>query len=298
MNDLLSRSFSRGKDESIEFVDVEMGESEKNLAPFFAEVGAIKGEMEQMKQVLRKLKDAHEESKVVHKAEAMKAVRGRMEQDVQQVLSRAKGIKGKVEQLDRANLASRGIRGCEEDSSTDRTRMATTNGLRISLRNLMADFQKLRQVIMQEYKDTVERRYFTVTGQKGEEDVIERMIETGESESMLQRAIQEQGRGKIIDTIQEIQERHDAVKDMEKSLLELHQLFLDMSVLVESQGDALNDIQANVMRARSNVDRGTVKLRKARLLQKNTRKWTCIGIIILLIIILVILLPILLNNRK
>lgn len=33
----------------------------------------------------------------------------------------------------------------------------------------------------------------------------------------------------------EIQERNKAVKDLEQSLLELHQIFLDMAVLVEAQ---------------------------------------------------------------
>lgn len=44
-----------------------------------------------------------------------------------------------------------------------------------------------------------------------------------------------QGRGRVLDTLAEIQERHRAVKDLEQSLLELHQIFLDMAVLVEAQ---------------------------------------------------------------
>ena len=40
-----------------------------------------------------------------------------------------------------------------------------------------------------------------------------------------------------MDTIDEIQEWHDASKEIEKSLLELHQIFLDMAVLVEAQGE-------------------------------------------------------------
>jgi hypothetical protein len=39
----------------------------------------------------------------------------------------------------------------------------------------------------------------------------------------------------VLDTLAEIQERHRAVKDLEQSLLELHQIFLDMAVLVEAQ---------------------------------------------------------------
>jgi syntaxin 1B/2/3 len=106
----------------------------------------------------------------------------------------------------------------------------------------------------------------------------------------LQRAIQEQGRGRVLDTIQEIQERHDAVKDMEKNLKELHQVFLDMAVLVQAQGEQLDDIESHVGRANSFVRGGTQQLQTARVYQKNTRKWTCIAIIILLVIILFVVL--------
>ncbi|KAL3565023.1 hypothetical protein D5086_033069 [Populus alba] len=40
----------------------------------------------------------------------------------------------------------------------------------------------------------------------------------------LKRAIQEHGKGKVLETVVEIQDRHDAAKEIEKSLLELHQL--------------------------------------------------------------------------
>lgn len=37
-----------------------------------------------------------------------------------------------------------------------------------------------------------------------------------------------------------------AVKDLEQSLLELHQIFLDMAVLVEAQGEMLDNIEKQV----------------------------------------------------
>lgn len=300
MNDLLSRTFSREKGT----FDIESGggtemaamDPEKNLTPFFSEVSLIKAEMEQIRQLLLKLKEANEESKTITKAQAMKSLRERMDRDVVQILKKAKIIKAKLEELDRANLSSREIPGCGQGSSTDRTRIATTNGLRNSLKKLMGEFQSLRQNIMGEYKETVERRYYTVTGERADEETIDHIIETGESENMLQRAIQEQGRGQIIEVIREIQERHDTVKEIEKNLLELQQIFLDMAVLVQTQGQELDNIEANVGRANSFVEGGTRKLRKARNLQKNTRKWTCIGIIILLIIILIIVLPLVLKK--
>ncbi|KNA08870.1 hypothetical protein SOVF_158800, partial [Spinacia oleracea] len=100
------------------------------------------------------------------------------------------------------------------------------------------------------------------------------------------------GRGQVLDTIAEIQERHDAVKDIERTLMELHQTFLDMAVLVQYQGEQLNDIQANVGRASSFVRGGTEQLHTARKHQKNTRKWTLFAIILLLVIILVVVLSV------
>ena len=52
----------------------------------------------------------------------------------------------------------------------------------------------------------------------------------------------------VTDTLQEIQDRHDAVRQLEQSLMDVHQMFLDMAVLVESQGEMLNNIEAQVCR--------------------------------------------------
>lgn len=126
--------------------------------------------------------------------------------------------------------------------------------------------------------------------------LIEKCYGIGESETFLQKAIQQQGRANIMDTIQEIQERHDTVKEIERNLLALHQVFMDMSVLVQSQGEQLDNIESHVARANSYVRGGVQQLHVARKHQKNTRKWTCIAILILLIIILIIVLPIVLKK--
>ena len=48
----------------------------------------------------------------------------------------------------------------------------------------------------------------------------------------------------VLDTLVEIQERHAAVRELERSLLDLHQVFLDMAVLVEAQGEMLDNIES------------------------------------------------------
>ncbi|KAJ7946910.1 putative Syntaxin [Quillaja saponaria] len=297
MNDLFSSSFKKYTDlkQQASLDDMEAGKETVNLDKFFEDVENVKEDMRHVEKLYRKLQESNEESKIVHNAKTMKHLRAKMDTDVEQVLKRVKIIKGKLEALERSNAASRNLPGCGPGSSADRTRTSVVSGLGKKLKDMMDDFQGLRARMQAEYKETVERRYFTITGEKADEDTIENLISSGESESFLQKAIQEQGRGQIMDTISEIQERHDAVKEIEKNLIELHQVFLDMAALVEAQGQQLNDIESHVMHANSFVRRGTEQLQVAREHRKSSWKWTCYAVVLGAILIIVLLLPILLQ---
>ncbi|CAN6805580.1 hypothetical protein Bca4012_000373 [Brassica carinata] len=296
MNDLLKGSFELPRGQSSREGDVELGEqgaADQGLDDFFKTVQDIDKQYEKLNKLLKKLQAAHEESKAVTKAPAMKAIKKKMEKDVDEVGSIARFIKGKLEELDRENLANRQKPGCGKGSGVDRSRTATTLSLKKKLKDKMAEFQVLRENIQQEYREVVDRRIFTVTGQRADEDTIDELIETGNSEQIFQKAIQEQGRGQVMDTLAEIQERHDAVRDLEKKLLDLQQIFMDMAVLVDAQGEMLDNIESQVSSAVDHVQSGNTALQRAKSLQKNSRKWMCIAIIILLIVVAVIVVGVL-----
>ncbi|RWR80365.1 syntaxin-132 [Cinnamomum micranthum f. kanehirae] len=275
MNDLLTDSFEIPRGQASRDGDVELGtqmpvnSGELGLESFFK-------------------KDAHEETKSVTKASAMKAIKQRMEKDVDEVGKIARLAKSKVEQLEKDNLANRQKPGCGKGSGVDRSRMATTVALKKKLKERMSEFQILREAIQAEYREVIERRVFTVTGTRADEETIDRLVETGDGEQIFQKAIQEQGRGQVMDTLAEIQERHGAVKELEKKLLDLQQIFLDLSVLVDAQGEILDNIEAQVATAVNHVQSGTTALQKSKKLQKSSRKWMCIAIIILLLIVVII----------
>lgn len=298
MNDLLSSSFEipRGQGTG---GDIEMGRhrpmnsGELGLDNFFKQVQDIEKQYEALNKLLKKLQDAHVESKAVTKAAAMKSIKQRMEKDVDEVGKVARFIKSKIEELDRDNLTNRQKPGCGKGTGVDRSRTATTVALKKKFKDKMSEFQTLRQNIHQEYRDVVERRVFTVTGTRADEETIDQLIETGDSEQIFQKAIREQGRGQIMDTLAEIQERHDAVRDVERKLLELQQIFLDMAVLVDAQGDMLDNIESHVSSAVDHVQSGNTALQKAKKLQRNSRKWTCMAIMILLIIVVVVVVGVL-----
>ncbi|XP_078179229.1 syntaxin-132-like [Carex rostrata] len=295
MRNLLSNTFVTPGEDSPTQRDVELGirnSAEAGLKGFFEKISEIEKLIENLTKLLKNLQSSNEESKVVTKASAMKEIKLKMEKDVKEVIKIGRLAKSKLQALDEDNEANRQKPGCERGSGVDRSRTATTVALKKKLKERIGDFQTLREKINLEYREVVERRVYTVTGERADEETIDQLIETGDGEQLFKKAIQEQGRGQILDTVAEIQERHDAVKGIEKRLLELQQIFMDLSVLVEAQGELLDDIETQVTNAAEHVQSGTVQLQKARRSQKNTRKWSCCAIILLLIIILVILLTV------
>jgi len=188
MNDLLSKSF--GKKSSRNYVGLKrdafrrdddngvetpttggeremevLGAGGRDTTQFFQEVGEMKTEMERIKEFLTKIQGMNEESKMLHQAQAMSVLRDRMDADIAQVTKIARSLKAKLENLDRANAANRRMPGCEPGSTTDRTRTSITSTLRKKLKDLMGDFQLLRQRMMGDYRQTVERRSVSATPQ-------------------------------------------------------------------------------------------------------------------------------------
>lgn len=294
MNDLLTDSFVGDAKRPPSNNDIEMGmqlprsNSDMGMEAFNKQIQDVEKQVDKVSGLLKNLKEANEESKSVTKASSMKAIKKRMEKDVDEVGKVARAVKAKLQAINKDNLANRQKPGCEKGTGVDRARMNVTNALTKRFRDLMTEFQTLRQKIQDEYREVVERRVITVTGTRPDEETIDHLIETGNSEQIFQKAIQEMGRGQVLNTLEEIQERHDAVKEIEKKLLDLHQIYLDMAVLVEAQGEILDNIESQVANAVNHVQSGTTALQNAKKLQKNSRKWMCIAIIILLIIIAVI----------
>ncbi|KAL3697345.1 hypothetical protein R1sor_011421 [Riccia sorocarpa] len=294
-NLLLSGSRRRSNDRT---GDLEMNDlfgpaddaMDADMQQFQRDEAAIQTDIESVRTILAKLEEAHQESQVLTSAKAVKALKQRMVKELDDVSLLARRIKAKIEALEKSNAQVRTKPGCGPGSVSDRTRTSRTSSLKLKLKEITGHLIKFKEKIQRDYFQLVERRVFLVTGEKPDEDTIERLIEEGKGEEIFQQAIQSQGRQQILGTIAEIQERHDAVKDIEKRLLELNQIFLDMALLVEAQGEMLNDIESNVDSAQTFVGQGTQQLQKARRLQLSTRKWTCCAILILLIIIIIIVL--------
>lgn len=190
MNNLLSGSFARFRSEESSpdrHHVIEMtggggdgdGRSGVSLDKFFSDVEGVKEELRELEGISQKLEKNHEQSKTVHDAKSVRELRSRMDDDVSIALKKAKMVKLKLEALERSNAANRNLPGCGPGSSSDRTRTSVVNGLKKKLKDSMDTFNRLRQLISSEYRETVQRRYFTVTGENPDDKTLDLLISTG-----------------------------------------------------------------------------------------------------------------------
>lgn len=71
--------------------------------------------------------------------------------------------------------------------------------------------------------------------------------------------------------LSEVQSRHDDIKKIEKTILELHQLFVDMQMMVEEQGETLKEIETHAETTVVDLEQGNKDIEKAIVSAKSTR---------------------------
>ncbi|XP_047312534.1 syntaxin-112 [Impatiens glandulifera] len=288
MNDLMTKSFlsyvELKKQAKID-VEEEGGQlspsEEENLSLFFVEIEATKSEMEQISNLLSDLQRLDQETKSIHSAKILRGIRDQIDSGVVSILRKAGLIKAKLHSIDRSNLANRKISlAFVEGGAVDRTRVHITNGLRVKLREMMNDFQTVRERIISDHREALKKTYYNANGEFPNEEVLEKMMVSGNGEQV-----------EICKDNSELylenKERHEAVIVIKRSLDKLHQIFLDMAVLVEEQGEQMDNIEINVNNAGSFVSGGTNSLFYAKQMKKKGRK-CCFAVWAVVLIILLV----------
>jgi uncharacterized coiled-coil DUF342 family protein len=77
--------------------------------------------------------------------------------------------------------------------------------------------------------------------------------------------------GQARTVLNEVQSRHDDIKKIERTILELHQLFMDMQMMIEQQGEVLTQIEVHAETAAQDLEQGNKDVSRAIVSAKATR---------------------------
>jgi t-SNARE complex subunit (syntaxin) len=103
---------------------------------------------------------------------------------------------------------------------------------------------------------------------------------------------------KLQNAVKDLEERHRDIKNLEKSILQVHNMIIELSKLVQLQGEMIDNIELNIQKAKDYVIKGEKHIVKAKKNMESARKKKCIILLIVIGILVVILLPILIAILK
>lgn len=176
-----------------------------------------------------------------------------------------------------------------------RMRESKHRALATAFLNATKKLQKLQQMYKDKYRQQLERQYKIVNPNATSEEIAKVTSDEGGAQAKIfASAVREDAKK----TLSQMKDRFQDVKLIEKSILELHQLFLDLQTMVVEQGDIINRVEFNVDKTFDYTDDAAADMKLAVEYQKSIwkKKWilivlTIVGLIILTLIILWLIRP-------
>ncbi|XP_019745168.1 syntaxin-11b.1 [Hippocampus comes] len=148
------------------------------------------------------------------------------------------------------------------------TRIARTQYACLSngFRDAMFDYNEAEMSHRDNCKAQIQRQ-MEIVGRDVTGDEVEEMIEKGHWNIFTDNIMAE---GKTARTaLSLIEKRHQELVDLENRIKGVHEIFLDVALLVEEQGPMLNSIETNVQKTDENLQDALFKLGKAKRHDRN-----------------------------
>ncbi|KAL8428399.1 hypothetical protein ACSSS7_007259 [Eimeria intestinalis] len=158
---------------------------------------------------------------------------------------------------------------------------------------------QLLQVRQADYRLQVKKkvlRQIKIVYPEAVDEEIEGMVDTGELTAAT--AIKMRTHQSLRNATADIQAKYRDIRRLEQSVTELHQMFVELSFLVEAQGEMVEHIQYTVSQAKEYTAKAEKELLQARRNQKSAKARTFWLTVILIIIATLVLVPIFVTVLK
>uniref|UniRef100_A0A8D9BQM4 Syntaxin-1A n=1 Tax=Cacopsylla melanoneura TaxID=428564 RepID=A0A8D9BQM4_9HEMI len=247
---------------------------------FFAEVEEIREMIDRIQTNVEEVKKRH--SAILSAPQTDEKVKQELEdlmadikKTANKVRAKLKVIEQSIEQEEQSNKSSADLRIRKTQHST----------LSRKFVEVMTEYNRTQTDYRERGKGRIQRQ-LEITGRTTTNDELEAMLDTGNPAVFTQGIIMETQQAK--QTLADIEARHADIIKLENSIRELHDMFMDMAMLVENQGEMIDRIEYHVEHAVDYVQTATQDTKKALKYQSKARRKK-IMILICLTILFVIL---------
>lgn len=228
-------------------------------------------DVEQIREMIDKIQANVEEVKKKHSAilsapqsdEKTKQELEDLMADIKKTANRVRGklksIEQNIEQEEQTNKSNADLR----------IRKTQHSALSRKFVEVMTEYNRTQTDYRERCKGRIQRQ-LEITGRATTNEELEEMLEQGNSAVFTQGIIMETQQAK--QTLADIEARHADIIKLENSIRELHDMFMDMAMLVESQGEMIDRIEYHVEHAMDYVQTATQDTKKALEYQSKARR--------------------------
>ncbi|XP_060074612.1 syntaxin [Ylistrum balloti] len=250
------------------------------------------GQVEEIRGMIDKISDNVEEVKKKHSAilsapqsddktkEELEELMTDIKRTANKVRGKLKVIEQNIEQEEHSNKSSADLR-------IRKTQHATLSRKFVEVMN---DYNSCQIDYRERCKGRIQRQ-LEITGRTTTNEELEDMLESGNPAIFTQGIIMETQQAK--QTLADIEARHNDIIKLETSIRELHDMFMDMAMLVEQQGEMIDRIEYNVEQAVDYIETAKMDTKKAVRYQSKARRKmimivACVVVLVVIIVIIII----------
>ncbi|VDI60069.1 syntaxin 1A [Mytilus galloprovincialis] len=247
---------------------------------FFEQVEEIRGMIDKISANVEDVKKKH--SMILMAPQNDDKMKEELEELMSDIKKTANKVRGKlkvieqnIEQEEHSNKSSADLR-------IRKTQHATLSRKFVEVMN---DYNSCQIDYRERCKGRIIRQ-LEITGRTTTDEQLEDMLESGNPKIFTQDIIMETQQAK--QTLADIEARHNDIIKLENSIRELHDMFMDMAMLVEQQGEMIDRIEYNVEQAVDYIETAKMDTKKAVKYQSKARR-KLIMIIVCVIVLLAII---------
>lgn len=234
------------------------------MEDFFKEVEEIRMMIDKIQANVEEVKKKH--SAILSAPQSDEKTKQELEDLMADIKKTANRVRGKLKGIEQ------NIEQEEQQSKSNadlRIRKTQHSALSRKFVEVMTEYNRTQTDYRERCKGRIQRQ-LEITGRATTNEELEEMLEQGNSAVFTQGIIMETQQAK--QTLADIEARHADIIKLENSIRELHDMFMDMAMLVESQGEMIDRIEYHVEHAMDYVQTATQDTKKALEYQSKARR--------------------------
>ncbi|CAF3529692.1 unnamed protein product [Rotaria sordida] len=265
------------------YVAINMEDNSRFMSDFFAHIDSLRTNIDKISELVEEVKRLH--STILAAPQADDRTKEELEEKMADIKKIANDVRLKLKKLEQEQEQEQSQPLTNKTQAQLRIEKSQHATLSRKFIDAMNSYRNAEIEYRERCKARIQRQ-LEITGRSVTEGEVEEMLESGNPAVFTQGIMVETAQAK--QSLADIEARHGDIMKLEKSIRELHDMFIDMAALVQTQGEMIDRIEYNVVQSENFVKAASTDTKKAVKFQSAARRKKIIILICLAVIIIIL----------